>query len=480
MKTVRIIYFIGLIVLLGACSDWLDVKPRTEVQEDDIYNSEDGFRSILNGIYIRMADAGMYGKNLTMYMPELLARHWTLNYPQLPYYIGNCMYTDANVESMITSMWKNYFECIAHLNDVLTNAELHRDVFTEAGYNLLIGEAVGLRAFLHFELLRWFGPVPEKGLDETVKAIPYVEELTKDPYKLQLQSYGEVIAKIIRDLDRAEEFLKNDPIVNSLDNKNTGAEDEWLRFRQSRFNLYAVKGTKARYYQWINRPEQAVKYAREVVEAVNDDGTTKFLLADEAYMTSPGNDLKPNLVFLREHLFGVHNPKLQSIVQPLFKPATGTPALYLSNKNDLETGFEAAVNPDDIRYTGQRYWSGLFNNFQKFTENGENNVEHTIPLMRVAEMYLILMEELPVEEAKAYFSVFRKARNMTAAMEQSFLTETAVRLEKEYRKEFYGEGVMFFYYKRHKTTRFTWPGYGAMFRAENYVLPVPASVEAFE
>lgn len=480
MKKIVLYITVVLLAVCIGCSDWLDVRPSTEVQEEDIYNSEDGFRSVLNGVYIRMAEEGLYGKNMSMYLPELLARHWNLTYPQLTYYIGNCMYTDANVEFLIESAWKNYFECIAHLNDVLENAEVHREVLSASGYHLLKGEALGLRAFLHFEVLRWFGPVPVEGLDETQKAIPYVEELTKDPSKLKILTYQEVAAKIIRDLDAAEELLKDDPIMESLDNEVTGKNDDWLRFRQSRFNLYAVKGTKARFYQWRNDPANAVKYAREVVEAKNADGTTKFLLADATYMTNPGGILKPNLVFLREHLFGVHNPKLENIVKPLFMPAAGSPALYLSNKSDIEKGFEAAENPDDIRYTGQRYWSGLYNNFRKYLENGENNTEHTVPLMRLAEMYLILMEELPVDEAKEYFSVFRKARNMTASMEQSFIAETASRLEKEYRKEFYGEGMMFFFYKRHKTTRFTWPGYGAAFKADNYVLPVPKSVEAFE
>lgn len=81
MKKIVLYITVTLLAVCAGCSDWLDVRPRTEVQEDDIYNSEDGFRSVLNGVYIRMAEEGLYGKNMSMYLPELLARHWNLTYP---------------------------------------------------------------------------------------------------------------------------------------------------------------------------------------------------------------------------------------------------------------------------------------------------------------------------------------------------------------------------------------------------------------
>ena len=43
-----------------------------------------------------------------------------------------------------------------------------------------MGEAYGLRAFLHLEVLRLFGPVPKEASDADI-AIPYVTEFTKDP-----------------------------------------------------------------------------------------------------------------------------------------------------------------------------------------------------------------------------------------------------------------------------------------------------------
>ena len=35
-----------------SCSDWLDVRPRNEMKEDDMYANEEGFKSALTGAYI--------------------------------------------------------------------------------------------------------------------------------------------------------------------------------------------------------------------------------------------------------------------------------------------------------------------------------------------------------------------------------------------------------------------------------------------
>lgn len=45
-----------LLLVIGAgCSDWLDVRPRNEMKEDDMYANEEGFKSALTGAYIQLA-----------------------------------------------------------------------------------------------------------------------------------------------------------------------------------------------------------------------------------------------------------------------------------------------------------------------------------------------------------------------------------------------------------------------------------------
>lgn len=53
-KYIQIISFLLAAVTLSGCENWLDVKPETEVNEDDMFNTEQGFMDALYGIYVNM------------------------------------------------------------------------------------------------------------------------------------------------------------------------------------------------------------------------------------------------------------------------------------------------------------------------------------------------------------------------------------------------------------------------------------------
>ena len=76
----RYICILLLLLTLGTgCNDWLDVRPRNEMKEDDMYANEEGFKSALTGAYIQLAATELYGRDASMYLPEMLAQHWTIS-----------------------------------------------------------------------------------------------------------------------------------------------------------------------------------------------------------------------------------------------------------------------------------------------------------------------------------------------------------------------------------------------------------------
>lgn len=494
MKKRLMIYGACAVMLLTACSDWLDVRPRTEMKEEDLYSSEEGFKNTLMGAYIQLASEDLYGKWCTMMLPEYLAQHWILPTDQtlFGYNIGRYDYTHQTVKPQFEKVWKKYYQCVVHLNNVLYNLEHTGVAFSYQNDKLIKGEALGLRALIHLELLRIFGPEPMKATAGD-KAIPYVEEMTKDPNKLITRTYGEVIEYILRDLDTAENLLKEvDPILYGsnyqLNNPSVSwkdaeskPQDEWQYYRQERFNYYAVLGVKARYYHWIGKPELAVKYANLVIDAKNKaDDMPKFELMDESALRSGGD-----LVMFKEHLFGVENSDLQHIVNPLFQVQE---AALSQTPTNLDVAYESAVYPDDIRYKGNRYWeertysnSAKTNHFRKYTGNDEIAAKNIVPVIRLAEMYMIVMEDASYAEARKHLTTYRIARGLDIMIEEE-ITPGADRvafLEKEYRKEFFGEGQMFFFYKRHSYTELTWPK-TLQLPARVYTIPLPESQSVFE
>jgi hypothetical protein len=96
----------------------------------------------------------------------------------------------------------------------------------------------------------------------------------------------------------------------------------------------------------------------------------------------------------------------------------------------------------------------------------------TIPLLKISEMYYIAAESEPVvADGFNYLNIVRANRGLTP------LAATAVlntELQKEYQKEFFGEGQLFYYYKRRNITAIG-NGSSTSNITVNYNVPMPLS-----
>ncbi|WP_455509525.1 RagB/SusD family nutrient uptake outer membrane protein [Butyricimonas paravirosa] len=486
MKKRYFIWFLaGLLALNCSCSDWLDVNPRTEMKEEDMYQSEKGFKNVMNGIYIQVASQKLYGKNTSYYFPDLLAGYWYKTNNTTENYIMSYTYSNQYVENVVKTIWSSYYTAIAHINDLLENLDKTDVAFTYGNKELLYGEAYGLRAFLHLDVLRLFGPVPAEASDAT-EAIPYVTELTRDPSKLISVTYGDVKRMILEDLDRAEKYLAGDPFTlgSMFDLNNPGKsgvdyvpDDDWHYYRQTHFNIYAVDATRARFYQWIGDKALAATYAQKVIDVKNADGTSKFALTTNSSYT---NSEEGALVMASEHVFAANCSDLQDIIRGVIvtSSSSSTPKLYLEN-GWIEDVYENANS--DNRGKGGRYFqtNGSYAYYLKYYESGTIAATDMVPLIRVAEMYLILIENLELTDAQKYFEVFRQARGMDFTLSISDETARVNQVEKEYRKDFWGEGQMFYYYKRQNKTSWSVPQ-GMTVPVNGFVVPKPQGQTAFE
>ena len=60
------ILFICMAFCLAACNSWLDVSPKSQVKNDDLFEDEAGFQTAMFGVYTSMVSSGLYGEQLTM------------------------------------------------------------------------------------------------------------------------------------------------------------------------------------------------------------------------------------------------------------------------------------------------------------------------------------------------------------------------------------------------------------------------------
>lgn len=422
--------------VLSACSnDWLDVKPTNETSAEDLFLTEQGFQEALTGVYTLMTKPTLYGKEMSYGFVDVIGQQWALsgaNASTNPTYFYARQYDFENESTyrLIESIWAAQYNAIANVNSIIGSVDAQRSVFEqEQSYALMKGEALALRAYLHFDLLRLFAP-NDFVTGESVAYIPYVDELSKDTPVSGTAS--EVAARCVEDLLDAIQLLEQDPI-------KTGAEslNAYYQNRHYHMNYYAAKGLLARIYLYMGQKTEALLHARDVIEA--EDGTRfRWVSQNEA---TAANENNMDYTYSSEHLFALNIRKLGEYSQTSFGTESATALMARKNNRTTNTLFNE--EPNDYRTRLYVSWNGFEKQFAKYKQVGLGM--HTLPMITLPEMYYIAAECASPAEAVSYLETAREHRGLSNPVSSDKITEE---LYKEYQKEFVGEGQLFYFYKR--------------------------------
>ena len=162
----------GVLFLLAGCNSWLDVKPEDRMTDKELFSTVQGFRTALNGIYVELNDRALYGANMIATVVEVLAQRYDFSGTTTEVSkMGNYQYDTDYSKARFAEIWEKAYAIIANCNKLLYYAEEQKEVLTGTNRELIMGETYALRAFLHFDLLRLFGPV--YSVNKTGEAIPY-------------------------------------------------------------------------------------------------------------------------------------------------------------------------------------------------------------------------------------------------------------------------------------------------------------------
>ena len=442
------------VVLFWGCDNWLDVRPESELNEDQMFATEQGYMDALYGVYVNMGKNELYGGSLPLTM-DLVAQTFDVA-PGSDYeYFKTFEYQNPLCTGIMDYVWERLYYCIMLTNNILKHLE---DVTPEQfdSYYYLRGECLGLRAFLHYELLRIFAPDIKDKPDYL--AIPY-KRLYSNDIEPQL-TVAQVFEDIIIDLEAAKEALKNDVIRTNppefLENqKENGTSEDvtenndqyyistFLENRKYRMNYYGVLATLARVY--IDRAqgddvEKAYQYAKEVISS------GKFRLIQRDDFIKPSNEVKQrDALFSDEFVFALFSTKVAAFYTSCCYPASTFTKRF--RVRDIASIFGTEVN--DFRYmlTEQDEGNSQHILLKKHHADYENS-KQKIRMLGLAEMYYIAAEAKPGEayELMEEIMVSRGiACPLTEISSRDKVMETIV---KEYRKEFMGDGQLFFIFKR--------------------------------
>ena len=425
---------LSLVVALTACNDWLNVSPKTDMKAEDLFSTEAGFRDALIGVYALMATSNLYGKNLSYGYLDVLAQYYTsprsntsTGYEHNLKNAAAYNYTESDEESRILSIWSSHFSAIANINQALLFIDENREVFTsEDIHHIYKGEFLALRALLHFNILRLFAPSPmmdnQNGLNAL--AIPYVEQYTNIAQP-QL-TVKEVLEKVVKDLLAAKDLMKEREIFNEFDSSSP------MYKRNQRMNYYAVTALLARVYLYENEKEAALTEVKKIIGEVDGENPTSYTLA-----TSGATATNP--MFQSELIFTLDVQKLKDLSENSFSETSLSDVLLVSEKGK-QTIFTASGLESDFRSS----WLTATSNGKEYVLTKYNNMNY-IPLFKLSELYLIAAECADGEDAYWYLNQLRNHRGLSS-IEHTKDIESYI--YQEYRREFLGEGQLFFYYIR--------------------------------
>ncbi len=482
MKNFKIILLaITVTVMMGtsSCKKYLTVNPETEIPQEQLFNTESGFKDALTGVYLQMKNDNAYGKAMTMTTIEQLTSSWDVTANTTEQRLGLFNYTDEGVAGSLSAIFSQEYKIISSVNSILGEIDNKREVFKTPGmYEVIKSECLAIRAYCHLDLLRLFGPVPTAPANGNMLA--YVTAVSKTPN--QRISFTAYQVALFKDLADAEALVKDvDPITKySLTQlKNPGPttafnpSDTYLAYRYIRVNYYAIKALEARAYLWFNVKDKAYECAKVVIDAKNPDNTVKFALGTSADMAAQ------DYLLSREHIFGLYDYDLYTKYTTMYASGTlkkSTSATIINTQLYGNTG-------TDIREANLWQLITLANAAKCYVLKKYLVVEKPatlaldikqIPMLRVSEMYLIGAETAPTAEAQALWTAFRTARNITTTTLPADPLQLQLEVIKEYRKEFYAEGQGFFAYKRINAPKANFL-FAPTAATVNYLIPLPAN-----
>jgi starch-binding outer membrane protein, SusD/RagB family len=411
----RLIYFVSaLLSLTTSCANFLDLKPKDNLVQDEFWQNKEQVNSAVAACYASMNETG-YMDRVIMWgelRAEMLVSARASG-DQLDMLMGFMKPSSSVVD------WASFYKTINYCNTVLAfgKTTLQKDpTFTETELKIYEGEALAVRALTYFILVRNF------------KDVPLVVTATlndQTDFYVKKEKEGVIIAKIIDDLKIALNAL---PVGYA----KSAAYDK------GRMTKGAVLALLADVYLWSNRYNECIA-ACGTIEKLNKyhlvDGSDWFNKIFFAGNSEEGIfELQFNDIFatLRNYFY---------VTNPMFKAYNGIADLYGDDLNDKRGNLTTFNQNGNIvfKFAGVNPNSGEYRSDQQFYNTWVFYRYADVILMQ-AEAYLKSSTRQNLDSAYFLINSVHQRATSTPLEANISVTELEKALLLERQKEFAYEG----------------------------------------
>ena len=452
-----------------------------------------------------MGDEALYGGMLTWRMLDYYAHYYynVAGSNDAQFHAHN--YKNAYVAGHISNIWNGLYNLIANCNNALENLEKKQGDLDPLGAQLIKGELLTLRAFLHFDLLRLFGCGDYANRADELSnklTIPYVTQFSKE---IPAQStYADVFKALKKDLNDAitllwgengENCYRYSSALEGFDNAPFERANGNSRYffdlfdyeTKPRIDYYVARSILARVLLWEGDAanyQEILDIVEEWTVSADHSGSDNWDWMWASLLTT--SELYRDRIFAHEAVWhlNVNNMYKKMGEGSWFTDATQYEkiVLYKTTANEIyeyESGNNVGAN--DWRRAYLLSATGNVYEIQKLDQvHGDKNYKYReiMPMIGSAELYYMAAEVSlkggNKEAACNYLNTVRNARGIYENLIYDELTEAEImaEIQKEARKEFLCMGQMFYFYKRLGVKNI--PNYDNMEMTDDlYVLPYP-------
>ena len=482
----RYIYGFIAVILTSACG-FLDIDTPGIVNNGKMFENGQGFIDAMDGVYASMADDGLYGKELSFGFIDEIAQLYFNDYGEGETTLTKSIdlkYRDSDVRARIDAIWSGAYNVISSANSIIDNVSGH----SYPELPRIEGEALAVRALLHFDMLRLFAPAPAVADDK-----PYIPYLETFPYYggQANESVENILTKVARDLTEAKELINT---FDTLDKTRRAKLSSFSRFqlatggtnagafyeyRGYRINIMAVTGLLARVYSYWGKYDKAFELANEAADFVYDE-TDK----NKALTYTSGRQVNNDRKFSSDLMFCLSDINMTENYQT-YSAVSSNDYLNLDGSVvQFEGTPEADAGDYRLTYLMERNARGKYVGYAPLKyiklDNGDEaakKVADMLPVIRLSEMHFIMAEAKANEGnfsetdgANYYLNLVREGRNCKKMnLGITDMESFKKQLFMEVRKEDCNEGHTFYYFKKYNTllTKKMLP--------ENFIIPIPQS-----
>ncbi len=358
-KNKLLLVLMSAMILTASCKKkFLDLLPYNQIAIDAAINTEADLQAALNGVYSTFRSANLHGRTLPL-IGDLMADNVYIATVNSNRYIGEFNYNFTPIFGQANATLTDAYTGIQRANNVISTT-----LPTSATVNQIRGEALALRAFLYFELVKLYGK--DFKIEPTALAIPLV--LTFDPsQKPARATVAEVYTQIESDLNEAFNLVTNTT-------KNS-----------SYITKYVVKALQAKvaFYKGDYNTAKAA-----ALDVVTNGGYSLVSAANYAAYWSAAAPISTKVETIFEISFdGIANAGNNSLAYFYDQAGYGDAIAA----DDLYNKYTAT----DVRRTrmvaGNRGGQPIYI-VTKYPNSSNNNDKDEVKIMRYSELILILAE----------------------------------------------------------------------------------------